>query len=147
MALAGGVDAKTEPLTRITRKTVCLDERTGQRERHDRVTVRVTRDMCPRPIALLFYCETQRVEAFQHSCRSGGVEIVFYLTCHIRPRLLYDRSRLTKTKRIHTSGWRAWVPKIATLDYERLPQTLAGLHYLAFAVLMISRVADLIWRS
>ncbi|HZS46866.1 MAG TPA: IS5/IS1182 family transposase, partial [Blastocatellia bacterium] len=32
-------------------------------------------------------------------------------------------------------------------DYERLPQTLAGLHYLAFAVLMLSRVTDLIWKS
>ena len=43
-------------------------------------------------------------------------------------------------------GWMARFRRLAR-DYERLPQTLAGLHYLAFAVLMISRVADLIWKS
>ncbi|HZS44943.1 MAG TPA: IS5 family transposase [Blastocatellia bacterium] len=43
-------------------------------------------------------------------------------------------------------GWMARFRRLAR-DYERLPQTLAGLHYLAFAVLMLSRVTDLIWKS
>ncbi|MDP8923571.1 MAG: IS5/IS1182 family transposase, partial [Chloroflexota bacterium] len=29
-------------------------------------------------------------------------------------------------------------------DYERLPQTLAGLHFLAFALLMLARFATLL---
>jgi len=29
-------------------------------------------------------------------------------------------------------------------DYERLPETLVGLHFLAFAILMLSRVVQLI---
>jgi len=43
-------------------------------------------------------------------------------------------------------GWMARFRRLAR-DYERLPQTLAGLHYLAFAVLMLSRIVDLIWKS
>jgi transposase len=33
----------------------------------------------------------------------------------------------------------AWVPRFRRLarDYERLPETLAGLHFLAFAILML----------
>jgi hypothetical protein len=29
-------------------------------------------------------------------------------------------------------------------DYERLPATVAGLHFLVFAILMLSRVVDVI---
>lgn len=38
----------------------------------------------------------------------------------------------------------AWATRFRRLarDYERLPQTLAGLHFLAFAVLMLKRFAD-----
>jgi transposase len=38
----------------------------------------------------------------------------------------------------------AWVARFRRLarDYERLPQTLAGLHYLAFAILLIRRFVD-----
>ncbi len=43
-------------------------------------------------------------------------------------------------------GWMARFRRLAR-DYERLPQTLAGLHYLAFAVLMLSRIVNLIWKS
>jgi hypothetical protein len=32
-------------------------------------------------------------------------------------------------------------------DYERLPETLAGLHFLAFAILMLARFADLLAQS
>jgi hypothetical protein len=32
-------------------------------------------------------------------------------------------------------------------DYERLPQTLAGLHFLVFAILMLSPVVDVIIHS
>jgi len=34
----------------------------------------------------------------------------------------------------------AWVTRFRRLarDYERLPETLAGLHYLAFAILMLT---------
>jgi len=35
-------------------------------------------------------------------------------------------------------GWAARFRRLAR-DYERLPETLAGLHYLAFAVLMLKR--------
>lgn len=43
-------------------------------------------------------------------------------------------------------GWVARFRRLAR-DYERLPETLAGLHYLAFAILMTSRFVDLIWKS
>jgi transposase len=38
----------------------------------------------------------------------------------------------------------AWVARFRRLarDYERLPQTLAGLHYLAFAMLLVKRVVE-----
>ena len=39
-------------------------------------------------------------------------------------------------------GWAARFRRL-TRDYERLPETLAGLHFLAFAVLMLKRFADL----
>ena len=32
-------------------------------------------------------------------------------------------------------------------DYERLPQTLAGLHFLAFAILMLARFVALMAQS
>lgn len=40
----------------------------------------------------------------------------------------------------------AWAARFRRLarDYERLPQTLAGLHYLAFAILMLKRVVEVI---
>ncbi len=39
----------------------------------------------------------------------------------------------------------AWAARIRRLarDYERLPQTLAGLHFLAFAILMLRRFVEL----
>jgi transposase len=43
-------------------------------------------------------------------------------------------------------GWTARFRRLAR-DYERLPETLAGLHFLAFAILMAHRVVDLITRS
>ena len=38
----------------------------------------------------------------------------------------------------------AWAARFRRLarDYERLPETLAGLHYLAFVILMLKRVVD-----
>jgi transposase len=43
----------------------------------------------------------------------------------------------------------AWVARFRRLarDYERLPETLAGLHFLVFAILMLSRVIHLIVQS
>ena len=40
----------------------------------------------------------------------------------------------------------AWVTRFRRLarDYERLPETLAGLHFLAFAVLMLARFINLL---
>ena|SRR5579859_1207933 len=40
-------------------------------------------------------------------------------------------------------GWLARFRRLAR-DYERLPETLVGLHFLAFAILMLSRVVQLI---
>jgi transposase len=39
----------------------------------------------------------------------------------------------------------AWTARFRRLarDYERLPETLAGLHFVAFACLMLSRIGDL----
>ena len=39
----------------------------------------------------------------------------------------------------------AWTARFRRLarDYERLPETLAGLHYLAFAVVLLERFTDL----
>lgn len=43
----------------------------------------------------------------------------------------------------------AWMARFRRLarDYERLPETLAGLHFLAFAILMLRRFADLLAQS
>lgn len=43
----------------------------------------------------------------------------------------------------------AWAARFRRLakDYERLPETLAGLHFLAFAVLMRARFIHLIAQS
>ncbi len=43
----------------------------------------------------------------------------------------------------------AWAARFRRLarDYERLPETLAGLHFLVFAILMLSRVIHLIVQS
>jgi transposase len=40
----------------------------------------------------------------------------------------------------------AWAARFRRLarDYERLPETLAGLHYLAFAILMLKRVVEVV---
>jgi len=42
--------------------------------------------------------------------------------------------------------WTARFRRLAR-DYERLPDTLAGLHFLAFAILLAHRVVDLITKS
>jgi transposase len=43
----------------------------------------------------------------------------------------------------------AWTTRFRRLvrDYERLPETLAGLHCLAFAILMLKRVVMLVMQS
>ena len=43
----------------------------------------------------------------------------------------------------------AWAARFRRLarDYERLPQTLAGLHYLAFVILMLKRVVEVALQS
>jgi hypothetical protein len=43
----------------------------------------------------------------------------------------------------------AWMARFRRLarDYERLPETLAGLHFLAFAILMLARVIHVILQS
>jgi transposase len=43
-------------------------------------------------------------------------------------------------------GWAARFRRLAR-DYERLPETLAGLHFLAFAILMLHRVVDVVTKS
>lgn len=43
-------------------------------------------------------------------------------------------------------GWVARFRRLAR-DYERLPQTLAGLHFLAFAILLLSRFVNLLNQS
>jgi transposase len=43
----------------------------------------------------------------------------------------------------------AWAARFRRLarDYERLPETVAGLHFLAFAILMLKRLADVLAQS
>jgi transposase len=43
-------------------------------------------------------------------------------------------------------GWAARFRRLAR-DYERLPETLAGLHYLAFAILMLKRFVEIALQS
>lgn len=45
-----------------------------------------------------------------------------------------------------TFGWAARFRRLAR-DYERLPETLAGLHFLAFAVLMLKRFVEVMAHS
>ena len=40
-------------------------------------------------------------------------------------------------------GWMSRFRRLAR-DYERLPETLAGLHYLAFVILMLKNVAEVL---
>jgi transposase len=40
-------------------------------------------------------------------------------------------------------GWKSRFRRLAR-DYERLPETLAGLHLLAFAILMLKNVAEVL---
>ena len=40
-------------------------------------------------------------------------------------------------------GWMSRFRRLAR-DYERLPETLAGLHYLAFVILMLKNVAEIL---
>jgi transposase len=39
-----------------------------------------------------------------------------------------------------------WMPRFRRLahDYERLPEPLTGLHYLAFVILMLKNVAEIL---
>jgi hypothetical protein len=46
----------------------------------------------------------------------------------------------------HSFGWMARFRRLAR-DYERLPETLAGLHFVAFANLMLSRLIRLLLES
>jgi len=43
----------------------------------------------------------------------------------------------------------AWMARFRRLarDYERLPETLAGLHFVAFACLMLQRIVSLAFVS
>ncbi len=43
----------------------------------------------------------------------------------------------------------AWATRFRRLakDYERLPQTVAGLHFVAFACLFLHRVIPVLWLS
>lgn len=43
-------------------------------------------------------------------------------------------------------GWIARFRRLAR-DYERLPETLAGLHFLTFAIFMLRRFVELIMQS
>jgi transposase len=43
-------------------------------------------------------------------------------------------------------GWMSRFRRLAR-DYERLPETLAGLHYLAFAILMVSRLVEFVHQT
>ena len=43
-------------------------------------------------------------------------------------------------------GWMSRIRRLAR-DYERLPETLAGLHYLAFVILMLKNVAEIFAES
>lgn len=43
-------------------------------------------------------------------------------------------------------GWLARFRRLAR-DYERLPQTLAGLHFMAFVILLLNKTADLLGKS
>jgi transposase len=43
-------------------------------------------------------------------------------------------------------GWLARFRRLAK-DYERLPKTLVGLHFLAFAILMLKKAAQLLAKS
>jgi transposase len=45
-----------------------------------------------------------------------------------------------------TFGWAARFRRLAR-DYERLPETLAGLHFLAFALLMLKRFVEVMAHS
>jgi transposase len=43
----------------------------------------------------------------------------------------------------------AWAARFRRLarDYERLPETLAGLHFLAFAILLLKRLVEVLAQS
>ena len=46
----------------------------------------------------------------------------------------------------HSFAWAARFRRLAR-DYERLPETVAGLHFLAFAILMLKRLVEVLAQS
>jgi len=44
---------------------------------------------------------------------------------------------------VRSFGWMSRFRRLAR-DYERLPETLAGLHFLAFVILMLKNVAEVL---
>ncbi len=56
---------------------------------------------------------------------------------------------MPSTRRLPLGALVFWMARFRRLarDYERLPETLAGLHFLAFAILMLTRVLHVIVHS
>ena len=60
----------------------------------------------------------------------------------------YDGAKRRKGSKVHLAvdtlgGWMSRFRRLAR-DYERLPETLAGLHYVAFVILMLKNVAEIL---
>jgi transposase len=77
----------------------------------------------------------------------------FEYSGEIPPRGCYELLKLAEAKKgfvllprqwvvERSFGWAARFRRIAR-DYERLPETLAGLHFLAFAILMLKRFVEI----
>jgi len=78
-------------------------------------------------------------ERAAEAARGEGIELVVKLPAARRGFVLLPRRWVVERSF-------AWLTRFRRLvrDYERLPETVAGLHFLAFAMLLLKRFVDLL---
>jgi transposase len=71
--------------------------------------------------------------------------IVSYTLIVRRAVLKLKRPRPGLARRF-MNRWFGWISRFRRLarDYERLPETVAGLHFVAFVILMLKNVAEVL---
>jgi transposase len=86
-------------------------------------------------VEVVFVDQGYTGESAEQSAQAAGIDlIVIKLPEAKRGFVLLPRRWVVE----RSFGWMARFRRLAR-DYERLPQTLAGLHFLAFAILMLQR--------
>jgi transposase len=83
------------------------------------------------------------VHLWKRYCQLALSRIAKELTiCDQTSFVLFPRRRVIE----RNFGWVSRFRRLAR-DYERLPETLAGLHFLAFAILLLNRFVQVFFHS